>query len=286
VSCNLLSVVDNTFISTHKFSNRCQSFLKLQHMLSSSYFTASMSFLVPAFRSCSVVAGTRFFSSSADQDDNNAAADQFYYRQYEKLFGQNVDAAASHSSETRESTTRPPTADSDVSAEQKVGDSATAPRSEPSLSHVDAAGGVKMVDVGSKPATHRVAIAVGRVTLGDDAFQLVAKNQMKKGNVLVTAQLAGIMAAKRTCGLIPLCHHVALTSVDVELQLAAESRSVEIRCTASTSGQTGVEMEALTGVAVAGLTVYDMCKSVSHDIVIGDIKLQSKTGGKSNYRRR
>jgi len=148
------------------------------------------------------------------------------------------------------------------------------------LSHVGDSGKVKMVDVSSKSETSRVATAAGRVKLGGLAFRLVAENRTKKGDVLSTAQLAGIMAAKQTSRLIPLCHNVTLTSVDVALTLDSASMSVVIQCTARSLGQTGVEMEALTGVSVAALTVYDMCKAVSHDMVISDIQLVSKTGGK------
>jgi len=150
------------------------------------------------------------------------------------------------------------------------------------LSHVSDSGMVKMVDIGSKSETCRKAVAMGRVRLGSTAFQLVAENRLEKGNVLSAAQLAGIMAAKQTSRLIPLCHNVILTSVDVTLTLDAASLSVVIECRARSRGRTGVEMEALTGVAVAALTVYDMCKSISHDILITDIRLVSKTGGKSN----
>jgi len=154
------------------------------------------------------------------------------------------------------------------------------------LSHVGESGKAKMVDVGSKSATLRVATASGRVKLGDPAFWLVAENRLKKGDVLSTAQLAGIMAAKQTSRLIPLCHNIVLTSVDVTLSLDSASLSVVVECTARSCGQTGVEMEALTGVSVAALTVYDMCKSASHDIVVSDIQLVSKTGGKSDFCRR
>ena len=151
------------------------------------------------------------------------------------------------------------------------------------MSHATDSGKVKMVDVGSKSETSRVAVAAGRVKLGAVAFQLVAENRLKKGDVLSTAQLAGIMAAKQTSQLIPLCHNVVLTSVDVNLTLDSASLSVVIECTTRSRGQTGVEMEALTGVSIAALTVYDMCKSVTHDIVISDVQLMSKTGGKSEF---
>ena len=154
------------------------------------------------------------------------------------------------------------------------------------MSHVGDAGKVRMVNVGAKSETSRAAVAVGRVTLSAVAFQLVVENRLRKGDVLTAAQLAGIMAAKQTGRLIPLCHNVALTSVDVTLSLDASSLAVDVECAARCRGRTGVEMEALTGVSVAALTVYDMCKSVSPDIVISDIRLVSKTGGKSNFSRR
>jgi len=158
--------------------------------------------------------------------------------------------------------------------------------SAPTLSHVADSGQVRMVDVGAKSTTWRVATAEGRVLLGGPAFQLVVENRLKKGDVLSAAQLAGIMAAKQTSHLIPLCHGVMLTSVDVTLTLDHTSQSVVVECTARCRGQTGVEMEALTGVSIAALTVYDMCKSVSHDIVIRDVRLAAKTGGKADFSRR
>ena len=213
----------------------------------------------------------RFFSSHSgggdDATDSDAAAN--YYQLYERLV-------------TQSQPSRTPLPLSSDNSSSQTGSSRT---TNSTLSHVGDSGMVKMVDVGSKSATSRVAVAAGRVKLGGTAFQLVAENRLKKGNVLTTAQLAGIMAAKQTSQLIPLCHNIVLTSVDVTLTLDSASLSVIIECTARSCGQTGVEMEALTGVSVAALTVYDMCKSVSHDIVISDIKLLSKTGGKSNFRR-
>eukprot|EP00742_Colponemidia_sp_Colp-10_P011612 GILJ01012931.1.p1 GENE.GILJ01012931.1~~GILJ01012931.1.p1 ORF type:complete len:163 (+),score=27.30 GILJ01012931.1:48-491(+) len=138
-----------------------------------------------------------------------------------------------------------------------------------------------MVDVSAKSETIRTATASGRVVLGQSAFDLVAKNQIQKGDVLTTAKLAGIMAAKKTSELIPLCHGLNLSSVDVSLELKAADASVAIRATARTKDVTGVEMEALTAVSVAALTVYDMCKAVSKSIEIQDIVLEAKTGGKS-----
>ena len=149
------------------------------------------------------------------------------------------------------------------------------------LTHIDANGNASMVDVGRKPDTHRIAMATGRVRLNDATYRLLVENRMAKGDVLTVAQVAGIMAAKQTSRLIPLCHNIPITKVDVRLELEPETSSVVIRCIAETFGKTGIEMEALTGVAVAALTVYDMCKAVSHDIVINDIQLVQKSGGRS-----
>ena len=153
--------------------------------------------------------------------------------------------------------------------------------SSPTLSHVDESGKTKMVDVGSKDDTLRTAIAGARILLGREAFSLVVNNQLKKGDVLSVAQLAGIMGAKQTPQLIPLCHPLLLSHVDVSLNLDTTKQSVDVIATASTKGPTGVEMEAMTAAAVAALTVYDMTKAVSKDIEIESIRLLSKSGGKS-----
>ena len=129
------------------------------------------------------------------------------------------------------------------------------------FTHVDAAGNARMVDVGEKAVTHRTAVAVGRVTMSPECFAAVAEGRAKKGDVLGVAQVAGIMATKRTSELIPLCHPLPLTKVQIEFDLLPERRAVEARCTVKTSGVTGVEMEALTGVSTALLTIYDMCKA-------------------------
>lgn len=136
-----------------------------------------------------------------------------------------------------------------------------------------------MVDVGGKPDTERLAVASAVVLLGPVAFKLVQKNQLKKGDALVVAHLAGVQAAKQTSQLIPLCHHVALSHVEVQLELDSTRHAVGIQASCRARGPTGVEMEALTAAAVAALTLYDMCKAVSRDIVLGEIKLISKTGG-------
>ncbi|XP_059095284.1 cyclic pyranopterin monophosphate synthase-like [Tigriopus californicus] len=150
------------------------------------------------------------------------------------------------------------------------------------LSHIDAEGKAKMVDVSAKPPSQREAVAKAKIVVGAQAFQLVEAQEMKKGDVLTVSQLAGIMGAKRTGDLIPLCHPVALSSVNVKLQLQREDFSVEITCVAKCQGQTGVEMEALTGATIAALTVYDMCKAVSKQMVIQEVYLAKKTGGKSD----
>ncbi|XP_063300183.1 molybdenum cofactor biosynthesis protein 1 [Pelobates fuscus] len=147
------------------------------------------------------------------------------------------------------------------------------------LTHVNTDGKVNMVDVGMKPDSGRTAVATALVRLGPKVFDLVQSNQLKKGDVLTIAQIAGIQAAKLTSQLIPLCHNIALSQVDVSLELDKQRSAVKITATCRTHGKTGVEMEALTAASVAGLTVYDMCKAVSHDIVIEEVKLCSKTGG-------
>lgn len=149
------------------------------------------------------------------------------------------------------------------------------------LSHIDCSGQAAMVDVSSKEDSKRVAVASCRVLLGPKAFSLVAADQIAKGDVLNVAKIAGISGAKQTSSLIPLCHNVGLTHISVDLTLNEKESSVEIEGEAATTGKTGVEMEAMTAVAVAGLTVYDMCKAASKDIQITDIRLERKTGGKS-----
>lgn len=143
-----------------------------------------------------------------------------------------------------------------------------------------------MVDIADKPGTVRTAVASGRVQLGEDVYRLVEENKMRKGDVLSIAQIAGIMGAKQTSKLIPLCHDVALQGVDVVLSLKEDDFSVDIKAFAKTRGSTGVEMEALTAVSIAALTVYDMCKSASKGISITDVHLLAKTGGQSgDYRK-
>ena len=154
------------------------------------------------------------------------------------------------------------------------------------LTHVDPGGGVKMVDIADKPSTVRTAVASGRVVVGEDVYRLVEENKVRKGDVLSIAQIAGIMGAKQTSKLIPLCHDVALKGVDVVLTLVEDDFSVDIKAFTKTLGSTGVEMEALTAVSIAALTVYDMCKAVDRDMTIEQIQLEEKTGGKSGTFRR
>jgi cyclic pyranopterin monophosphate synthase len=153
------------------------------------------------------------------------------------------------------------------------------------LSHLDAKGKARMVDVGTKPVTDREALAAGEITMSAAALRLIRRGEVAKGDPLQTARLAGIMAAKQTSALIPLCHPLPLSHVSVELSPIARGYRIEARV--RTSGQTGVEMEALTAVSVAALTIYDMVKAVDKEMVIGGICLLEKTGGRSgHYRRR
>ena len=155
------------------------------------------------------------------------------------------------------------------------------PQGKMKLTHFDEKGNTRMVDVGGKEETLRIAIARGHITARPETLRLIAEQKMKKGDVLEVARLAGIMAAKRTGELIPLCHPLALTSIRVELGIATDQSQIEIEAEIQTIGRTGVEMEALTAVSVAALTVYDMCKAVDKEMVIGDVRLVKKTGGKS-----
>ena len=149
------------------------------------------------------------------------------------------------------------------------------------FTHFDERGSARMVDVGGKSDTKRVAAAAGRVLVNRATFDLIRSGGVKKGDVLTVAQVAGILGAKKTPELIPMCHPVALTGVELELRLNEETLSVEIEATASCTGPTGVEMEALTAVSAAALTVYDMCKAVQRDMVIDGIRLLRKSGGQS-----
>ena len=149
------------------------------------------------------------------------------------------------------------------------------------MTHFDAKGQAIMVDVGAKASTERIASAEANVSMSHDTLQMIIDGRHKKGDVLAIARIAGIMAAKNTSSLIPLCHPLALTSVTVELDCYPETNSVKITSTCKLTGKTGVEMEALTAVTISCLTIYDMCKYLNKSIKIANIKLISKKGGKS-----
>jgi cyclic pyranopterin phosphate synthase len=149
------------------------------------------------------------------------------------------------------------------------------------LSHVDKSGSARMVDVAAKPDSSRAALATGSITMARETFEAIRENRIAKGDVLSVARVAGIMAAKRTAELIPLCHPVALTNAAVELELDPSLPGVRVSASATTVGKTGVEMEALTAVATALLTIYDMAKAMDRGMIIGEIALAEKSGGQS-----
>ena len=149
------------------------------------------------------------------------------------------------------------------------------------LTHFNQAGEAHMVDVGDKPVSTRQAIAAGRILMQPETLALIQEGKHKKGDVLGVARVAGIMATKRTADLVPMCHPLALTHVAVEFEIVADDNAVECTVTCETRGQTGVEMEALTGVQVALLTIYDMCKAVDRGMLIDAVRLLEKSGGKS-----
>ena len=151
------------------------------------------------------------------------------------------------------------------------------------LTHFNQAGEAHMVDVGDKSVTKRIAVAEGQIRMLDKTLDLIKQGNHKKGDVLGIARIAGIMAAKRTSDLIPLCHPLALTKVTVDFKIIEEEMAVECRVQVQTSGQTGVEMEALTAAQVALLTIYDMCKAVDRGMVMTNIRLLEKMGGKSGH---
>lgn len=154
------------------------------------------------------------------------------------------------------------------------------------LTHLNESGRAKMVDVSHKEKTERRAVASGKVLLNEKTFNLLVNQGIKKGDVLAVAQVAGIMAAKKTSDIIPMCHPINITGVDIDFKLDEEKHIVEIYGTTKVKGETGVEMEALTAVSAAALTIYDMCKAVQRDIIIDDIKLLEKSGGVSkDYKR-
>ena len=149
------------------------------------------------------------------------------------------------------------------------------------LTHFNEKGAVHMVDVGNKDITHRIAVAGGSINMKSETLALIKEGGHKKGDVLGIARTAGIMGAKKTSELIPLCHPLSLTHVSIELTIDEDKKSVRCECRAETDGKTGVEMEALTAVQVTLLTIYDMCKAVDRGMIISDIRLLEKSGGKS-----
>ncbi|MCX8031805.1 MAG: cyclic pyranopterin monophosphate synthase MoaC [Thermoleophilia bacterium] len=151
------------------------------------------------------------------------------------------------------------------------------------LSHVDQEGQARMVDVGEKAVTRREARAGARVWMAPETLRLLREQALPKGDVLAVAKVAGIMAAKRTWDLVPLCHPLPLSFVDIHFTVVEEDSRVDIECVTRTEARTGVEMEALTGATVAAITIYDMCKAVDRGMIIGDIRLLEKTGGKEDY---
>jgi cyclic pyranopterin phosphate synthase len=154
------------------------------------------------------------------------------------------------------------------------------------LTHFNQAGEAHMVDIADKPSSARRAIAAGRIVMQAETLELIQQGGHKKGDVLAVARIAGIMATKRTADLVPMCHPLALTHVAVEFETDPDASAVECTVTAETTGPTGVEMEALTGVQVTLLTIYDMCKSVDRGMVISDVRLLEKSGGKSGHWKR
>ena len=154
---------------------------------------------------------------------------------------------------------------------------------ENKLTHLDDQGAAHMVDVSAKPPTSRTAIASGAIEMKPETLEMITTGTAKKGDVLATARIAGIMAAKRTHELIPLCHPLALSKVSIELEPDPALPGIRVRATAKVSGQTGVEMEALTAASIACLTIYDMAKAVDKGMVIGPVRLEEKMGGKSGH---
>ncbi|MCK4234906.1 cyclic pyranopterin monophosphate synthase MoaC [candidate division WOR-3 bacterium] len=151
------------------------------------------------------------------------------------------------------------------------------------LTHFDKSGRASMVDITRKEITERVAVAKGRVYIKPETIKRIEEDNIKKGDVITVAKIAGIMAAKRVDELIPLCHKLSLTDVKIDLKIDKKGSFLEITCTVKSTGKTGVEMEALTGVSITALTIYDMCKAVDREIMLSDIRLMEKRGGKSGH---
>ncbi|WJX15367.1 cyclic pyranopterin monophosphate synthase [Trifolium repens] len=208
----------------------------------------------------------RIFSSSVS---HNASPVQELNKELEFIFGETLPNGSPISESNSHANNEPHMSSGNIS------------ESSFELTHTGNSGEAQMVDVTPKESSKRTATAVCKVILGKKVFDLVLANQMAKGDVLTVAKIAGITAAKQTSNLIPLCHNIGLTNVQVDLRLNHEDFSVTIEGEAASMGKTGVEMEAMTAVSVAGLTVYDMCKAASKAITITDIRLKQKSGGKS-----
>lgn len=221
---------------------------------------------------------SRSFLSSNTNDISSTIAE--FNKEMESIFGESPPDSFAGSMKTnsspQESEHTTATVPISISKENLAGNI-------PILSHIGSSGEAQMVDVSPKENSKRTATATCKVILGKKVFDLVLANQMGKGDVLSVAKIAGISGAKHTSSLIPLCHNISLTHVRVDLRLNPEDSSVEIEGEAACTGKTGVEMEAMTAVSVAGLTVYDMCKAASKEIEITEIRLERKTGGKSGY---
>lgn len=149
------------------------------------------------------------------------------------------------------------------------------------FTHFNEEGNAKMVDVSDKKITFRTATAIGSISVSKEIIEKIEMKDLKKGDVLSVAQIAGIMGAKKTSEIIPMCHNIFISGADISFSIDKENLKIDIKATVKTSGQTGIEMESLTAVSIAALTIYDMCKAVDKSMVIGDIKLIKKTGGKS-----
>lgn len=154
---------------------------------------------------------------------------------------------------------------------------------EKELTHINDQGRAKMVDVSEKQDTHRIGIASGRISMNPETFELITAHKVKKGDVLAVAQVAGVMAAKKTWEIIPMCHPLLLTGVDIHFELYPEVSEIEVVASVKTTGKTGIEMEALHAVSAALLTIYDMCKAVDRGMIIRNIMLIEKDGGKSGH---
>ncbi|KAJ0565721.1 putative lyase [Helianthus annuus] len=209
----------------------------------------------------------RLFCSSSSHDLASTIAE--LNKEMEFVFGEAPPTSITGSSESQ-----PVSQDSEFISTENI-------KNESKLTHVSVKGEAQMVDVSHKDISKRVAIASCKVILGKTVYDLVSANHIAKGDVLSVAKIAGITGAKQTSNLIPLCHNIDLTHVRVDLRLNHDKYCVEIEGEAASTGKTGVEMEAMTAVTLAGLTVYDMCKAASKDIQITDVRLEHKIGGKS-----